>query len=70
MAEGVVKRYNAEKGFGFIEPDGGGSEIFVHATGVTEGATLLAGQRVRYSGSRRDGTATICCGLPACGTRP
>jgi CspA family cold shock protein len=48
MAEGVVKRYNAEKGFGFIEPDGGGSEIFVHATGVTEGVTLLAGQRVRY----------------------
>ena len=36
MQEGTVKFFNEEKGFGFITPKNGGSEIFVHATGLSE----------------------------------
>ena len=36
MQEGIVKFFNEEIGFGFITPKGGGSEIFVNATGLTE----------------------------------
>jgi len=50
MASGTVKFFNAEKGFGFITPNGGGSEIFVHitalqASGVTD---LREGQKVSF----------------------
>lgn len=34
--QGRVKFFNAEKGFGFIIPSGGGDEIFVHATGLVD----------------------------------
>jgi len=36
MQEGTVKFFNEEKGFGFITPSNGGSEIFVHVSGLTE----------------------------------
>jgi CspA family cold shock protein len=35
MKQGTVKFYNNAKGFGFISPDEGGSDIFVHQTGLT-----------------------------------
>ncbi|MFC7772555.1 cold-shock protein [Flavobacterium sp. GCM10027622] len=36
MQEGTVKFFNEEKGFGFITPNDGGNEIFVHVSGLTE----------------------------------
>ncbi|HQE12029.1 MAG TPA: cold shock domain-containing protein [Flavipsychrobacter sp.] len=36
MQEGTVKFFNETKGFGFIKPDNGGAEIFVHATGLID----------------------------------
>jgi len=36
MQQGTVKFYNETKGFGFITPDNGGSEIFVHSSGLID----------------------------------
>jgi len=36
MQEGTVKFFNEEKGFGFIVPSNGGSEVFVHVSGLTD----------------------------------
>ena len=46
--EGVVARFDAERGFGFITPDAGGADLFVHATVVRDGEALQYGDRVRY----------------------
>ena len=49
MQKGTVKFFNAAKGFGFITPDGGGKDVFVHATTLERGGLsgLTEGQRVR-----------------------
>jgi cold shock protein len=48
--QGTVKFFNAERGYGFIKPDGGGRDIFVHITAVEQAGlqTLNEGQRVSY----------------------
>jgi CspA family cold shock protein len=50
MPTGVVKWFNASKGFGFIVPDEGSKDVFVHISALesTGSSSLLEGQRVEY----------------------
>ncbi len=50
MSKGTVKWFNADKGFGFITPEGGGKDLFVHHSEIkTSGyATLNDGQQVEF----------------------
>ena len=51
MSTGTVKWFNADKGFGFIAPDDGGKDLFVHHSEIQSGggyATLSDGQKVEY----------------------
>ena len=50
MATGTVKWFNATKGFGFIQPTDGGSDVFVHISAVERAGmrTLNEGQQVSY----------------------
>ena len=51
MAQGTVKWFNGEKGFGFIEVDGGGPDVFVHYSAIesTGYLSLDEGQRVEFT---------------------
>jgi CspA family cold shock protein len=50
MATGTVKWFNGQKGFGFIQPDDGGSDVFVHISAVERAGlrSLADGQKVSY----------------------
>ena len=57
MATGTVKWFNAQKGFGFIVPDQGGKDVFVHITAVQAAGLsgLNEGQRVSFEVSMERG---------------
>ena len=50
MAQGTVKWFNAEKGYGFIAPDDGSADVFVHFSAIKSNGfkTLKEGQKVSY----------------------
>ena len=59
MAQGTVKWFNATKGFGFIQPDNGGADAFVHISAVERAgmSNLAEGQKVEFElvSDRRSG---------------
>ena len=59
MPTGTVKWYNDQKGYGFIQPDSGGKDVFVHATALERAGLrgLAEGQKVSYDveADRRSG---------------
>jgi len=63
MITGTVKFYNDQKGYGFIAPDNGGKDVFVHATALNRaGLTSLAeGQKVSFDTAedRRTGKTAV-----------
>ncbi|MDR6759491.1 CspA family cold shock protein [Mycoplana sp. BE70] len=50
MSTGTVKWFNSTKGFGFIQPDDGGQDVFVHVSAVERAGMrgLSDGQKIRY----------------------
>jgi CspA family cold shock protein len=50
MAIGTVKFFNTDKGFGFVTPEGGGKDVFVHASAVEAAGmrALSEGQRISF----------------------
>ena len=63
MQQGTVKFYNDQKGFGFIQPDGGGKDVFVHATALERAGMrgLVEGQKVSFDAQedRRTGKIAV-----------
>ena len=62
MINGTVKFYNSQKGFGFIQPDDGGKDVFVHATALERAGLhgLNEGQKVSFDivADRRTGKSS------------
>ena len=63
MEKGTVKFYNDQKGFGFIQPDNGGKDVFVHATALERAGMrgLSEGQKVSFDTAedRRTGKMAV-----------
>jgi cold shock protein len=62
MTQGTVKWFNSQKGFGFIQPDDGGKDVFVHISAVERAgmSNLNEGQKLSYEvvADRRSGKSS------------
>jgi CspA family cold shock protein len=63
MQNGTVKFYNSQKGYGFIQPDDGSKDVFVHATALERAGirSLVEGQKVSFDTAqdRRSGKVAV-----------
>jgi CspA family cold shock protein len=63
MQDGIVKFYNSARGYGFIQPDNGASDVFVHATALERAGIdgLAEGQKVSFDTEvdRRNGKTCV-----------
>jgi cold shock protein len=67
LATGTVKWFNTQKGFGFIRPDDGGKDVFVHISAVERAGlgSLNEGQKIKYEIARdrgKDAAANLSLG--------
>jgi cold shock protein len=64
MTNGTVKFYNSQKGFGFIQPDDGGKDVFVHASALERAGIrgLNEGQKVSFDTQEDRKTGKIAVG--------
>ena len=64
METGTVKFYNEQKGFGFIAPDSGGKDVFVHATALERAGmrSLSEGQKVSFDTQADSRTGKLAVG--------
>ena len=60
MSTGIVKWFNPVKGYGFIQPEEGGNDVFVHVSAVEQAgiASLNEGQKVSYEVATNKGKAS------------
>jgi CspA family cold shock protein len=67
MAVGTVKWFNAQKGFGFIQPDDGSKDVFVHISAVERAGmgSLNEGQKLRFELERGQQGKTSAVNLQA-----
>ena len=64
MANGTVKWFNATKGFGFIQPDDGGADVFVHISAVERSSlgSINEGQKLSYELERDQRSGKMSAG--------
>ncbi|WP_374381691.1 cold-shock protein [Dongia sp.] len=62
MSVGKVKWFNAQKGFGFIQPNDGGNDVFVHISAVERAGmgSLNEGQEISYDVQTERGKSSAC----------
>jgi cold shock protein len=65
MSQGTVKWFNVQKGYGFIQPDDGSKDVFVHISAVERSGLgeLREGQKIKYDLERGQGGKTSAANL-------